>query len=336
MGASNVKAVYAQWGDLTNNAFRLLAYMALVSMDADNPPRYWGGREDLAAALGREVPPENDDDPEVTRKRNVAFKAQRDATGVLSQRGAIKAIKNARGGQRQEWALNLRRSQVHENRAPEDEQDPAAQVHENCAPQAHENRADRCTKIVAEEHENRAPKEDQEPPGATTGVSQSAQELEAIGLLHDRYGLTDHESAQVIAEARRRARDPIRNLVPYLAGEMTTNGSLAAIVEAVQLGAKKAGGPDDDRTYEEAAVQPDQPTYQPPPYVPPVEPKPVSEIPSADPLAGLTNEELRDWLHVDRCKTLACDRCWHVRESGQHPMFPSTNMETVPPMQESA
>jgi hypothetical protein len=162
--------------------------------------------------------------------------------------------------------------------------------------------------------------------------------------LHGRgYGLTDPEALVVVKEARHRAATEIRSMVKYLTGMAedehgNPKPDLAVIIEAVQISSEKSGGFRDERTYEPAGVQPDQPTYQPPPYTPPaVEAKPVSEIPSADPLAGLTNEELRDWMHVNLgCKTLNCERCWRVRESGQHPMFPATNMDTVPPMQESA
>jgi len=133
--------------------------------------------------------------------------------------------------------------------------------------------------------------------------------------LHDRgYGLTDPEALVVISEARRRAATEIKYLVAYL-NRMAENGELLDIVEAVQLAAEKIGEPE----------QPDQPAYQPPTYTPPVaESRPVSEIPSADPLAGLTREQVMDWAHVSGgCKILRCERCLYVRESGEHPMFPA-------------
>lgn len=56
MGAGNVKAVYALWGTLPDPAFRLLAFMALIAGDDDQPPQFWGGRELLATGLGRRPP----------------------------------------------------------------------------------------------------------------------------------------------------------------------------------------------------------------------------------------------------------------------------------------
>ena len=53
MGAGNVGLVYARWGHLPHAPFRVLAYMALRTLDDGDPPRFWGGRESLAVALGR-------------------------------------------------------------------------------------------------------------------------------------------------------------------------------------------------------------------------------------------------------------------------------------------
>ncbi|MFP3671185.1 hypothetical protein SB717_39580, partial [Priestia sp. SIMBA_032] len=47
---------------LEHRPFRALAYMALVSMDRDDPPKYWGGRDDLAVALGYPMPQAPADD----------------------------------------------------------------------------------------------------------------------------------------------------------------------------------------------------------------------------------------------------------------------------------
>lgn len=261
MGAANVKAVYELWPALPGAAFRTLAYMALVSKDADSPPRYWGGREDLAAALGREVPPENEEDADVTRQRNAAFKAVRDATSLLTKLGAIVLLRQARGGQRQEWALNLRRGQVHGNRAPETAK-PSEQVHENRAPEVHENRAARCTDSVAQAHENRAPKEEKEDRGEQR-ISQSAYRQQARAVVKKIYNLTDHEAVLAVEAAEARCPDPSGpdNPAAYIAS--FKDGEMAAIVEAIwattrtpqERSTDETGGFPETSTYR-AGVQP--------------------------------------------------------------------------------
>lgn len=62
MGAGNVSRVFKEWSCLEHRPFRALAYMALVSMDRDDPPKYWGGRDDLAVALGYPMPEAPADD----------------------------------------------------------------------------------------------------------------------------------------------------------------------------------------------------------------------------------------------------------------------------------
>lgn len=106
MGASNVKAAYVLWGRLPDRAFRLLTYMALVSLDGDGEStkarRYFAGRADLAAALGRAVPDEPDEadqsPPALTarRARHAAFEAVRGALAELRRVGAIREVR--RGG----------------------------------------------------------------------------------------------------------------------------------------------------------------------------------------------------------------------------------------------
>jgi len=119
MGAGNVKSAYALYGDLPHAPMRVLLWMALRSMDAATSPTYWGGREELAYALGRKVPPAIRGDREITRQRNAAFKAVRDATALLTRRKVIYVIAESHTGQRREWGLNLSYTQVHPERAPE-------------------------------------------------------------------------------------------------------------------------------------------------------------------------------------------------------------------------
>jgi hypothetical protein len=71
MGAANAKAAFANWAHiaadpstdrnpagkparpLSDPAVRILVFMALVSLDDDRPPRYFGGVAALAFAIGR-------------------------------------------------------------------------------------------------------------------------------------------------------------------------------------------------------------------------------------------------------------------------------------------
>jgi len=106
MGAGNVKLVFAVWGDLPHAPFRMLAYMALRSMDSDDPPRFWGGREELAYAIGRPVPEGKDE--AANRERKTIFGAVKDTQRALKARGAITLLKDAGPGQNAVFAINLR------------------------------------------------------------------------------------------------------------------------------------------------------------------------------------------------------------------------------------
>lgn len=113
MGASNVALVFAYWGALPGAPFRLLTFMALTALDADDPPRFWGGRDALAQALGRSVPPEPDDDDDsdeaaaVRRQRKRAHEAVRIGLKELVATGAVTVAKEARAGRRAEYRLHL-------------------------------------------------------------------------------------------------------------------------------------------------------------------------------------------------------------------------------------
>jgi hypothetical protein len=171
MGAGNVKLAFVHWGDLPATPFRLLVYMCLRSKDGESPV-YWGGREDLAFALGRVVP--EGDDPESRRARNAAFKAVKDALAVLARRGAISTAERARPGRNAVYRIHLARPGAesaphepvdnpvdnsetgHENRAPYGARNPY--------PMGHENRARWGTETVPRSrgmgHENRAPEDE--------------------------------------------------------------------------------------------------------------------------------------------------------------------------------
>lgn len=118
MGASNVAAVYTSWAGLNHVPFRLLAYMALVTLDRDDPPRFWGGRDDLAHAIGRRVPREPDDTDTseaaaaVRRQRKQAHEAVRVALAELKAVGVVVQVKQARLGVRAEYTLHLTPAQA--------------------------------------------------------------------------------------------------------------------------------------------------------------------------------------------------------------------------------
>lgn len=117
MGAGNVKLAYARWPDLPDLPFRLLVYMAVVSMDEDAQPSFWGGWESLALAGGRLVPPACDD-KEVVKVRRAALKAVNGAIGKLLDRGAIVVKTAAAPGRNTTYVLNFAYRTVHAERAP--------------------------------------------------------------------------------------------------------------------------------------------------------------------------------------------------------------------------
>lgn len=118
MGAGNVKLVYARWHDLPDLPFRLLAYMALVSMDEDAEPSYWGGWEALALAIGRLVPPRSDANPEAVKVRRAALKAVATATNRLIEKRAIFVKVAAAPGRNATYGLNLSNRTVHAQGEP--------------------------------------------------------------------------------------------------------------------------------------------------------------------------------------------------------------------------
>jgi hypothetical protein len=66
-----------------------------------------------------------------------------------------------------------------------------------------------------------------------TGSQSSTGRRRAREMLNDRYGLTDNESDQVIAEVQARARDDITDLVAYMDGMAL--GDLARVVDDVTI-----------------------------------------------------------------------------------------------------
>lgn len=117
MGAENVKATFGTWGRLPDRAFRALVYMVNRTYDRPTdgkPPRtFWGGREELAVALGVTVPPRPGQDvpqdvrDKVVKARKSAFKVTDKVVAILVSEGAIERIREPRSGIRAEYRLLL-------------------------------------------------------------------------------------------------------------------------------------------------------------------------------------------------------------------------------------
>src|SRR3954452_2490781 len=99
MGAGNVSAAYAVWSHRLKDqhrAFRVLLYMANVAKDGDTPPRFWGGRDALALALGRR--------PTTKPQQHAAYEAARAAVDELVAVGAIECTGRPRPGRNAEYS----------------------------------------------------------------------------------------------------------------------------------------------------------------------------------------------------------------------------------------
>lgn len=113
MGIENVKLVFARWVHLPHGSFRLLTFMALVTMDEDQPPVYWGGREPLAYALGRITPPAPEDSDtsaraaDYRRARRADFEAVKVAFRPLAKAGVAEVLQAAAPGRNAVYALHL-------------------------------------------------------------------------------------------------------------------------------------------------------------------------------------------------------------------------------------
>lgn len=200
MGAGNAKAAMVMWRNLPHASMRAFVYMALVSLDDDVPPVYFAGREALALALGRAVPPE-DDDPAVVRERRAAFRAVDRALKDLIDAGAIELVKPGAPGRNARYALNLtgRQTTVSVDRSDHGHRGPKRDRAQANGPRSawstdHGERHERTTVSVTTDHGHRGPEEKEEERGLTTGLNGSSG--------HERTGST-HTRA---SEERRRQR----------------------------------------------------------------------------------------------------------------------------------
>lgn len=92
MGAGLNRAAYHAGAALDHAAMRLYGYMATRALDSDPTPKFWGGREALAAALGKEAD-------------NAGFKAARSALGKLRDAGLIRDGRTAHTGRHATYLL---------------------------------------------------------------------------------------------------------------------------------------------------------------------------------------------------------------------------------------
>lgn len=96
MGAGNVAKVCIHWPHLSNESFRVLTQMAVIAMDRDNPPIYWGGRDPLVRVLGRgEQPTEAD------------YQALKRAMSKLLKLGVVAVDKPSGPGHAARYSLHL-------------------------------------------------------------------------------------------------------------------------------------------------------------------------------------------------------------------------------------
>lgn len=111
MGVDLVGAVSAQWGHLPAGPYKVLVRMALVALDkpntkGDDAGVYWRGWQDLAVALGRDVPYLGTDAVELARRRKVIRNEVIRHTTYLRKVGAIEQLVDNPGHRtRQVWKV---------------------------------------------------------------------------------------------------------------------------------------------------------------------------------------------------------------------------------------
>jgi hypothetical protein len=202
MGAGNVRLVFVYWGDLPGGPFRLLIYMALRARDNEPAPQFWAGREELALALGRVVPPPIDETS--NRTRNKHFKAVKDATSILLGRGAVSLAQRPAPGRNAVYALHLAHGMGHQtghgNRAQNGARKPSTT--------GHGFRAQRGTVFVETGHENRAPEEEEDESGLRVGRDSEGSHHSADGA-HARANQDQHSAAAAGVVVTKSERDAL-------------------------------------------------------------------------------------------------------------------------------
>lgn len=231
MGAGNVKAVYHHWGKLPHAPFRMLAFMALTSLDESKDGRpgrqFYGGREMLAVAMGRVVPPENPEDPGVTRERHAAFAAVDRALKVLSTEGAIRLLEAAGHYRPAKYELVFPTGSTTVSVDLEHHGERGAKDH---------GERERSTTVsVTKHHGERGAQEQQEEPGLTSGET-GRGDLPPTGGAHARddtrqalrtvptEGVRDLRPAGGGVPGQRAMLLPVAGTSPSTTGEAPPNG----------------------------------------------------------------------------------------------------------------
>gem|GEM_PF-6757393 len=186
LGAGNVSLAFTNWAGLDDRSFRVLCRMALVSMDNGTPPRYFAGRDDLAAALGKPLPAKPDDsdqsaEAEASRKaRASVYEVVRKAVARLVKEGVIVSSGDARFRNRAEYSLYLQRgNQPQQSVAPVSEEAPI-QPQQIVVPLHQQSVAPMTQQIVATDPTDHCPLGVQEElQEELIGVSPAAQAEEA-------------------------------------------------------------------------------------------------------------------------------------------------------------
>lgn len=99
MGAGNVVLTYTHWATLDAVPFRVLAFMAVISLDKAHPPVYWGGRDPLVRAMGRVAEPYTSTD----------YRALARVVQKLVDEGALSVDKPAHRGSNAVYSLHIDR-----------------------------------------------------------------------------------------------------------------------------------------------------------------------------------------------------------------------------------
>lgn len=170
MGAGNVAQAFTYWTALDDRSFRVLCRMALVSLDNGNPPKYFAGRDDLAAALGKSLPPKPEDtdltlEAEAARKvRASVYEIVRKAVAKLVKEGAIVSSGDARFRNRAEYSLYLTpQRQPQQNVAPVTNESLPQQPQQSVAPKTQQNIAPKTQRSVATDPTDHCPLGVEEP-----------------------------------------------------------------------------------------------------------------------------------------------------------------------------
>ena len=117
MGATLVKAVLGpRWAQLSPRARLIFAEMAVTAKDSDDPPRYFGGRDELASVLYGDVVGERPD----WHHRKV-----RDALAEIKKVGGIRPLNAAHTGSRAEYELVVHAKEEAQDGPPVGQQEEA-------------------------------------------------------------------------------------------------------------------------------------------------------------------------------------------------------------------